>query len=75
MMELDELMRPRFSFDMHREVLAAPDYMEDSDISDSNSDDDDDFFVDLPVVACKYNPTVLQLAGVVPTVYAGRGKR
>ncbi|POM73909.1 hypothetical protein PHPALM_9192 [Phytophthora palmivora] len=52
MMELEQMsdmmVRPRFPFGVHREVLATPKYVE------RENPDDDDFFVDLPVFTRKY---------------------
>ncbi|CAI5700398.1 unnamed protein product [Peronospora effusa] len=42
----DSIMRPRSLFDMRRDILAVPKYVEDKD-----EPVDDDFFVDLPVVS------------------------
>ncbi|UIZ26139.1 hypothetical protein KXD40_002241 [Peronospora effusa] len=60
-MELDHLsdsiMRPRSLFDMRRDILAVPKYVEDKD-----EPVDDDFFVDLPVVSHTYKPTSFHMA-------------
>uniref|UniRef100_A0AAV1U6R0 Uncharacterized protein n=1 Tax=Peronospora matthiolae TaxID=2874970 RepID=A0AAV1U6R0_9STRA len=62
MMELehmsDSMMRPRFPFGARREMLATqtPKHV----MYSGKSTDDDDFFVDLPVVAHKYKPTAFQ---------------
>lgn len=63
MMELeqmsDSMMRPRFPFDRRREMIVAPNSKH-AKYSGQLTDDDDDFFVDLPVAANKYKPTAFQ---------------
>ncbi|GMF21397.1 unnamed protein product [Phytophthora lilii] len=72
MMELEQMgdfmTRPHFPFGMHCKVLAAVNFMIDED------DSDDDFFVDLQVVARKYKPTALQLQ-VIPEVSLQKERR
>uniref|UniRef100_A0AAV1VHF3 Uncharacterized protein n=1 Tax=Peronospora matthiolae TaxID=2874970 RepID=A0AAV1VHF3_9STRA len=62
MMELehmsDSMMRPCFPFGARREMLATP--TPKHVMYSGKSTDDDDFFVDLPVVAHKYKPTAFQ---------------
>ncbi|CAI5726462.1 unnamed protein product [Peronospora effusa] len=53
----DSIMRPRSLFDMRRDILAVPKYVEDKD-----EPVDDDFFVDLPVVSHTYKPTSFHMA-------------
>ncbi|CAI5726470.1 unnamed protein product [Peronospora effusa] len=53
----DSIMRPRSLFDMRRDILAVPKYVEDKD-----EPVDDDFFVDLPMVSHTYKPTSFHMA-------------
>lgn len=67
MMELeqmeDRMMRSRFPFGMRRDMLMKPRHVM---YSGKSTDDDDDFFVDLPVMAHKNKPTTFQLPDNAP---------
>ena len=54
----DSMMRPCFPFEVRREMLATP--TPKHVMYSGKSTDDDDFFVDLPVVTHKYKPTAFQ---------------